>query len=234
MQLLTIETSRIVFLMQALRTLGQVYIPDAIAKVKARYAFFKAPNPDQVLPLTFSIGKFRDVGIAEFSIYNDGFVVSSNSNTNVLDAFIEDLLEWAAQELSIERLPGTTPEKFYESSIVVRAESDLVKGTSLNVHLNAVVSQAMQSANITAPINMSGLIFDFDNKDFLGKRKPVKLIIDRRLNVAFSENIFFSQAPFRTDDHLKVLEQFEGSPEIKENPDQVDLTGAKSHLGRNV
>jgi hypothetical protein len=209
MQLLTIESSRIVFLMQALRTLGQVYIPDAIAKVKERYAFFKVPNPDQVLPLTFSIGKFQDAQIAEFSIYNDGFIVSSNSNTDLLDAFIEDVLHWAARELSIEPLPGSKPEKYYESSIVVRAESDLVRDTILGFDANAAVSEAMKSASIATPLNLSGLIFDFDSKDYLGKRKPVKLIVDRRVNVPFSENIFFSQAPFRTDDHLKVLKHFE-------------------------
>jgi hypothetical protein len=209
MQLLMIESSRVVFLMQALRTLGQVYIPDAIAKVKERYAFFKVPNPDQALPLIFSIGKFREAQIAEFSIYNDGFIVSSNSNTDLLDAFIGDLLQWAETELSIVPLPGTTPEKFYESNIVVRAQSDLVGTVIPGLDVNRAIGKAMQSASITASLNLSGLIFDFDAKEFLGKRKPFRLVIDRRLNVPFSENVFFSQAPFRTDDHLEVLTNFE-------------------------
>jgi hypothetical protein len=216
MQLLAIEMSRIVFLMQALRPLGQVYIPDAIAKIKERYAFVKVPNPDQAIPLTFSIGKFREAQIAEFSIYNDGLIASSNSNTNLLDAFIEDLLEWAAKEFSIEPLPGTKPERFYESSVVVRAQNDLVKGTTPGFDVRSVINQAMKSASITAPLNLSGLVFDFDSKDFMGKRKPVKLIVDRRINVPFSENIFFSQAPFRTDDHLEVLTHIERAALSKE------------------
>ena len=71
------------------------------------------------------------------------------------------------------------------------------------------------SHNIRAPLKLSGMIFDFDSKDFLGKRKPFRLIIDRRINVPFSENIFYSQAPFRTDDHLDVLTQFERAALIK-------------------
>jgi hypothetical protein len=42
MNLLAIESSRIIFLMQALRPLGQVYIPDAIAKVKGAIRFCKS------------------------------------------------------------------------------------------------------------------------------------------------------------------------------------------------
>ena len=209
MKLLGIESSRIIYLMQALRPLGQVYIPDAIAKVKERYFFVKVPNPDAALPLSFSIGKFRDAQIAEFSIYNDGFIVSSSSNTDLLDAFVEDLLGWAAKELSIEPLTGTTPENFYESSIIVKADSDLTGSTITGLDVGHVVAPAMRAANINAPLRLSGVVFDFDSKDFQGKRKPFRLIIDHRINVPFSENIFYSQAPFRTDDHLNILAQFE-------------------------
>jgi hypothetical protein len=209
MKLLVIESSRIIYLMQALRPIGQVYIPDAIIKLKERYSFVKVPNPDQIPPLYFSIGKFRDVQIAEFSIYNDGFIVSSSSDTDVLDGFIDDLLAWAAKELSIEPLTGTTPEKFYESSIIVKAEGDLTASTSSRLDISSVVAPAMKAANISVPLKLSGVIFDFDTKNFLGKRKPFRLIIDRRIGVAFSENIFYSQAPFRTKDHLEVLASFE-------------------------
>jgi hypothetical protein len=83
MKLLGIDSSRIIYLMQTLRPLGQVYIPDAIAKVKERYSFVKSPNPEQVLPLSFAIGKFREAQIVEFSIYNDGLIVSSASDTDL-------------------------------------------------------------------------------------------------------------------------------------------------------
>jgi hypothetical protein len=215
MKLLAIESSRIIFLMQALRPFGQVYLPDAIAKIKERYSFLKVPNADQPLPLTFSIGKFRDAQIAEFSIYNDGFIVSSSTDTDLLDAFIEDLLSWAATDLSIEPLAGTTPEKFYESSIIVKAEGDLASSTIPGLDVDRLVAPAMRAANISAPLKLSGLVFDFDSKDFLGKRKPFRLIIDRRIGVASSENVFYSQAPFRTKDHLEVLTNFERAARVK-------------------
>ena len=108
----------------------------------------------------------------------------------MLDAFIEDLLAWAAKELSIEPLPGTKPEKFYESSIIVKADSDLTGSASIGLDLGPVVASAMKAANIDPPLKLSGVIFDFDTKDFLGKRKPFRLIIDRRIGLAFSETFF--------------------------------------------
>ena len=195
--------------MQAARPLGQIYLPDAITKARQRYAFVKVPNPDQALPLTFSIGKFRDVQIAEFSLYNDEFIVSSASDTDLLDAFIDDLLKWATKELNIEPLEGTVPEKFYESSLIVKAESDLTSNATIQLDVPSVVAAAMKAANISAPLKLSGVVFDFDTKDFLGKRKPFRLVIDHRIGVAFSENIFYSQAPFRTKDHLRILTFFE-------------------------
>ena len=116
---------------------------------------------------------------------------------------------------SIEPLAGTPTEKFYESSILVKAENDLTGSVVSSLDVDRVVAPAMGAANIRAPLKLSGMIFDFDNKDFLGKRKPFRLVIDRRINVPFSENIFYSQAPFRTDDHLDVLTQFERAALIK-------------------
>jgi hypothetical protein len=105
----------------------------------------------------------------------------------LLDAFIEDLLKWAAKELNIEPLTGATPEKFYESSVIVKAEADLTGSTTIGTDIGKIVAPAMKAAKISAPLRLSGVVFDFDTKDFLGKRKPFRLVIDRRIGVAFQK-----------------------------------------------
>jgi hypothetical protein len=209
MKLLSIESSRIIYLMQFHRPDGQLYLPDAVEKLVKRYSFVKAPSPDQALPYTFTIGKFKNAQIAELSIYNDGFIVSSASDTDLVDEFIDDFLSWAIKEFGIIPLTAIKPEKFYESSIVVKSEVDLAATLKPQTEISNVLADAMKSAQITAPITLSGFILDFNPKDFLGKRKPFRVIVDRRVNVPFSENIFYSQSPFRTRDHLKVLTSLE-------------------------
>ena len=62
---------------------------------------------------------------------------------------------------------------------------------------------------IYSTLNFTGFIFDFDPASVAGKRKPLRLIVDRRVGIAFSENVFYSQAPFKTKDHVKVLTSLE-------------------------
>jgi hypothetical protein len=209
MELLGIETSRIIFLMQVHRPSGQLYLPDAVSKLVKRYSFVKSPGPEQALPLTFSIGKFRETQISELSIYNDGFIVSSASDTGLLDAFLDDLLPWATKEFGLVPLETPKPEKFYESSIVVKAASDISSAIGPRNDISSAMASAMKSAQITVPIKLSGFILDFDAADFSGKRKPFRFIVDRRLGLPFSANTFYSQAPFKTKDHLKVLASLE-------------------------
>jgi hypothetical protein len=209
MQLIGIESSRIIFLTQVHRPSGQLYFPDAVAKVVERYSFIKSPSPDQALPATFSVGKFRDAQITEFSVYNDGIIVSSGSDTDLLDAFIEDLLSWCAREFGVVQMATAKPEKFYESSVVVKSETDLPAALNPQSDVTAALADAMKAAKIAAKPKLSGFLVDFDPSDFAGKRKPFRVVLDRRIGVPFSENVFFSQAPFRTEDHLNVLRSFE-------------------------
>jgi hypothetical protein len=209
MKLISIESSRVIFLIQLHRPGGQLYLPDALEKLAKRYSFIKAPSSEQAPPLTFAIGKFKNAQIAEFSMFNDGLIVSSASDTDLLKAFIDDLLAWGTKELGIERVATTSSETFYESSIIVKSDIDLAAALKPQIEISDLLNDAMKSAKIVVPLKLSGFILDFDPASFLGKRKPFRFIVDRRINVPFSDNIFFSQAPFRTKDHLHVLSMLE-------------------------
>ena len=211
MKLLTIDSSRIVYLMQVHRPSGQLYLPDAVARIAQRYSFVKSPGMDQttVFPLTFSVGKFNETQITELAIYNDGFIVSSASDTDLLDAFLGDFVPWAMKEFGYVELGTAKPEKFYESGIIVQSTADLSATVKPETEFGGALVDAMKSAKIDGSMQLSGFILDFDPKEFLSKRKPFRFILDRRVGVSFSENIFYSQSPFRTQDHLRVLASLE-------------------------
>jgi hypothetical protein len=209
MDLTSIELSRIIFLTQVNRPSGQLYLPDAVAKVVDRYSFVKSPNPEQPVPYTFAMGKFQNSQIAELSVYNDGIIVSSASDTDLLDDFLDDLLAWAMKEFSLVSIPGAAPEKYYESSIIVKSTTDLSASLRPQNDVFPLLAGAAKSANIEAEIRFSGALFDFDIADIKRKRKPFRLIIDRRVGMPFSANVFYSQAPFRTKDHFNVLKSLE-------------------------
>lgn len=209
MDLMGIETSRIVLLTQVYRPSGQIYLPDAIAMVVNRYSFVKAPTSDQPFPYTFSVGKFQNSQITELSIYNDGLIVSSASDTDLLDLFLGDLLSWATKEFGI--VEQQTPEKYYESTLIVKSDADLAAALRPQNNLIRDLSPALKSAGIELTPKLSGFLFDFDQADVKGKRKPSRFTVDRRLGVPFSQNVFYSTAPFRTKDHLRLLGSLEGT-----------------------
>ena len=213
MNLLGIENSKIIFLTQVNRPSGQLYFPDAIAAVVDRYSFVKAPSPDQALPYVFNTGKFQNSQITEFSIYNDGFIVSSASDSDFLDAFIHDLLPWAIKEFDLVEVGQT--EKYYESTLIVQCTVDLAAFVR-PPPAEDMFRDALRSAGIEQAMKSSGFIYDFDPAEIKGKRKPVRFLIDRRLGFQFSQNTFFCQAPFRTKDHLRLLDALEARIAAKE------------------
>lgn len=209
MEIIGFDTARIVLLTQIQRRAGQIYLPDVIEKVVARYSFVKAPAPDQTLPYTFGVGKFQKTQISEFSLYNDGIIVSSATDTDILNSFIDDLTRWAFEEFQLEQSTTVKTEKYYESGLVVKANCDLTAACDLNSSLYKLCADAMTTAKIDIPLKPSGVVFDFDPADVMGKRKPSRLVIDRRLGQPFDQNIFYSQSPLSTKDHLHLLEGIE-------------------------
>ena len=117
MKLLGIESSRIIYLMQARRPSGQLYLPDAVSKLVKRYSFVKSPGPEQALPLTFNIGKFRETQISELSVYNDGLIISSASDTDILDAFLNDFLGWATRSLALSPWNYRSPKNSTKAAL---------------------------------------------------------------------------------------------------------------------
>ena len=94
--------------------------------------------------------------------------------------------------------------------MVVKSKVDLSFALQPKINdLAGTLTSALKSAGISRSLKLSGYLLDFDPDDFKGKRKPFRFVVDRRVGVPFSDDLFFSQGPFRTKDHLDVLRSFE-------------------------
>jgi hypothetical protein len=209
MELVAIENSRIIYLTQVHRPAGELYFPDASAKLVERYSFIKYPSVEEITrqqPLVFGIGKFGIIQINELGIYHDGIMVSSRSNTDCLDEFISDLFEWSEKELGLVKMLASKPEKYYESSIVVKSDIDLVQVIAPKDGVTKMANDFfMEVAPNKQVYELSGFLLDCDPFAFPAKRKPLRFGVERRLGMPYSENIFFSQSPLPTKNHLNFL-----------------------------
>jgi hypothetical protein len=214
-QLVSIETSRIICLTQMNRgPTGQPYLPDAASKLQQKYSFAKLPTITELTSgsFAFAIGKFRDVQINELQVYPDGVIVSTRADTEILEGFLSDLFSWAEREFGLTPIATAKPEKFIESAIVVKSETDLSRALSPSNDVAAIVNRAIQEKVTRAHYQIAGFTLDSDPAAFLGRRKPMRFGIERRLNVPFNENVFYSYAPLHTQHHLKVLSELEALP----------------------
>jgi len=188
-----------------------VYLPEAAAKLAQRYSFAKYPSLEELLKATqsFSVGSFKGVQIQELSIYSDGVIVSSRSDTDVLDAFLDDLFAWVASELGIVPVVTNRPEKYYESTLVVKSETDLALATKPVKDVVDAFNRIWRKKYFETDYATSGFLLHCDAHQFKGRRNPLHFGVERRLGVSFEENIFFSMAPLGTKDHLDFLARLE-------------------------
>lgn len=212
MDLVAVENTRITYLLQVFRAAGISYQPELVQKLIQRYSFVKFPSLEELLKneRIFRVGKFRDIQITDFGIYSDGIIVASAADSNILDEFIDDLVNWARDELGVVYAAGTKQEKSYESFLVVKSSADLLNAFAPSKDALAAINRAFNTDRyVGGPLDITGVIAGLDETSFEGTKKPLKFILDRRSGVAFGEGVFYSQAPLRTQDHLDVLRALE-------------------------
>jgi hypothetical protein len=218
MQLVSIEISKIIYLTLLNRPGGEMYVPEVAMKFAQRYSFAKSPDIDELAnanqPKLFKIGRFQDIQINEFGIYNDGVIITGRCDTDKIDALLTDSLSWLEAEYSYVQSIAAKPEKHYESAIVVKADSDINKTLVTDDKVSKLIDAALHKGGHTSPrFQPSGFILDCDPAYIKSKRKPTRFMIERRLGSPFEENLFYCNAPLRTSDHLEVLRALEAMPD---------------------
>lgn len=165
---------------------------------------------DETPGFKFSNGSFLDSQGIEvtinFTIFDDGLVAETRSSTRDCDAFIEDILQWMAKDFGIVYHPGMIRKKGYVSELNVTPAHSL---GALNNKLEQLASRlASFVSTVEEPVRFefAGLFYAPDPVQVL---KPSPFRFERRLDVPFSTNRYFTQAPLHTDVHLQLLDELE-------------------------
>ncbi len=200
--------------------LKPVYIPDIIAALRERYGFVHVPVEakdiaplDSSTPIVFRHGKFvregRPIVINSLALYPQAVTADTPASTDDADAVIDDLLSAAdgiAQEIS--------PRRLYTSHVEVRLDVPLEWAASpLAKQMGLWLSGAVRQYDPSVPNDVALPEFRLKALEMLPDPGQLPLPsffrIDRRDGVPYGDNVYFSQAPLRTMDHIGMLEQFE-------------------------
>lgn len=212
MKLLAIEMSRLTSLFNITRPQGQLYLPNAALALIDRYAFAKGPTTFDELSadrVDFQHGFFQDSAIEKLEVYQDGIVVSSQSESDLLDGFVSDLLQWSEKEFGSTIFPNRQAGRLYDSQLIIEAsDAMLAPLEALNGIAGQIGAMLKESSGLDIPFQSVGYTLAHDRtKNPL--IQPNIFRLERRFAAEFSLNQFISVAPLRTSQHIELLEAIE-------------------------
>jgi hypothetical protein len=193
------------------------YYPEAIQKLKARYNFVGAPTTiEEIVPANpnqgnlFRLGKFqyegRQITVNELQLYHLGAAASTTSSTDDSDLFLDDLLKWAETEFNITF--SEHGDRTYASQLEFQLDHSLREYFPKLAPVGLAVPQYLTNFWLSKPeYQVSSITFSFDPAAQLPTLGNFR--IERREKVAYSANLYFSEAPVKTQHHLDLLKAFE-------------------------
>jgi hypothetical protein len=200
----------VVYLTNIVRLDGSAYLPELVQRVIQKYSFLKFPTVEEIQKDTqnFAVGKFNGIQINELNVYSDGVIASGRCSTTILRDFVSDLFDMVEKDFGYTESKVLDPELHFESSIVVRSSKDLGVVIAPPQKAMDVIEEALGRFTKHS-YQPAGIQFDTDTKASLLRRRTIRFSVERRLGIPFDKNVFYSQAPLRTDDHLDLLGSLE-------------------------
>jgi len=182
------------------------YIYDALfAWLIERYRFAKAPahTRDQVENAwEFLDGKFfttENIPVeVRLRIYGDGLIGETRSSTTDAEAFLRDVLSSAVREFGLTFRESMVLKKLYVSELNLDSDQSLETIHPRMPAFSETVSKAFGSQCQPASIAFSSA----------AGGQPV-FRFERKANVPFSENKYWSLANLETSTHIELLHQLE-------------------------
>ena len=189
---------------------------DAVAE---RYGFLQHTKisdldpKDPAKPVSFSKGRFvNDFGEeieVELEIWNDGLVADTRSSTNDTDAFLDDLLSWISTDFDLTSYKEIAHAKLYVSELWVHTGKSLAflnpKLQSLVNHINSLAKE-FSGKNLVFDVGAIGV---WNDRTIAVNNYFSPFRFERAEQLPFAENRYYTTAPFRTADHIKILDELE-------------------------
>lgn len=219
MQLKAIMKARVaaIILMEELNPRGRTFLSPITKGLLERYRFIKFPqtwedyHPQQG-GILFLQGDWNSIAIDRLEVFTGGLVVETRSSTDDSEAFIHEVLTWAteAYELTTFR-PDMIRRRVYGSQLSFRSDIQLLdalhpKLLDFGERITKMLSPIFDNL---IPFKTFGISFGYEPTTENPQSNLVQ--IERRAGTSFSENIYFSSAPFSTKEHLKFLADFEAA-----------------------
>lgn len=218
MNLIAADTGRVVHLVvpDEIRPINGIDLLAICRGIAARYDFSKVPQSlegfIQPTGLKFEQGRLSDesastILISDLSLFNDGMIVTC-ANTELAEAVVDDVLHWLISSGSI-RIPKTLRPRTYTSNIVVEFDKVPPQRLSTLFKTTATLNRLLKDQyGVSFDASLARLAFMADPKT-----KPsymnFSFVLERRPDIEYDRNWFWSSAPLKFANHIALLEAME-------------------------
>ena len=217
MKLLSVLQARTVAFLEVDELFSRQHIldPEVTPTIVERYGFLRAPEKvddylDGQKGIQFSFGRWEGTVINQLVLYTHGIAVETGTSTDISERILYDVLNWGASALKLNYHPDMIKRKAYVSGLMFSTDVPLnalhPKLRGIGERLSGSVESSLGHA---FPYEVTSISFGYDTTHM--KPSAPIFTIERRADVPFSENKHFSTAPLPTNEHLKLLEDFEAA-----------------------
>jgi hypothetical protein len=191
---------------------GKIFFPEIVPEIVKRYHFQKFPTSleefDESKGVEFLEGKSGNKVIQKFVIWNSLLVVETRSNTSDSKQILEEMLVWGAEKFGLNYKSGMIKRFAYVSNLTFYSDAPILNISSalsnLAAKTSALITEIWQEPVSYEPLSVAV------GHDPLSRKNPIATFtIQRRAETKFSENKYFSESPLPTDEHLKLLVEYE-------------------------
>jgi hypothetical protein len=215
MQLLSVLQARTVAFLEVDELFSRQHILDSevVPSLVERYGFLKAPEKiddfiDEQKGIQFAFGRWDGTVISQLTLYTHGIAVETKTSTDISEQILYDVLNWGARTINLNYHPDMIKRKAYVSGLMVSTDVPL---NALHPKLRGFGERLSGSVESSLghifPYEVTSISFGYDTTHT--KPNAPIFTIERRADVPFTENKHFSTAPLPTNEHLKLLEDFE-------------------------
>jgi len=211
MEIVNFERGRMTVLHEFSRMLGEAHTPTLVRRLVEDFQFSRYPNdfsnPHQNSQ-TFEHGVLDEVAF-DLTIYNDGVMITSRSSTDSVIKIYENMMNWAKMEFSFSLHQTHSVSIMYESALTFKSEKNVL--APLDAYENAAnqISKTLRlTSNWGVMFDNFGFALGADDSETRGLR-PTMFRLERRAGLEFNSNLYFSTAPVRTQDHVKIIQEIE-------------------------
>ena len=189
---------------------GSVYGLNLSKACEARYGFLQGPRVladfDLSKGVTFLHGYFQNQYVIDrLQVYENGVLAEARLDTDVCEAFLDDLIEWVVSSGGIKFERESSAPRIYLSQLEMQSDVNLDECFARIAPMGRRIADVLRSYNqMTPDWAMSGLSFGT-----VGSGDAVSFKFERREGSSAPPNAFFASARVRTKDHVHILDDME-------------------------